>query len=88
MTYGVILSEEVVHALRGMDAAAAARIYSWIGKNLEGCEDSRKTGKALAGDRSGEWRYRVGDYRLLARIEEGAVTVFGFEVGHRSNVYD
>ena len=87
MTYRAILSEEVVHALREMDAAAAARIYSWIGKNLEGCEDPRRTGKALAGDRSGEWRYRVGDYRLLARIEEETVTVFGFEVGHRSNVY-
>ena len=88
MSYKVILSEEVVAALKKMDKVMAARIYSWIRKNLEGCENPRRTGKALVGNHSGEWRYRIGDYRLLARIEDDVVTIYIFEVGHRSTVYD
>ncbi len=88
MSYKVILSEEVVVTLKKMDKAMAARIYSWIRKNLEGCENPRRTGKALVGNHSGGWRYRIGDYRLLARIEDDVVTIYIFEVGHRSTDYD
>ena len=88
MSYRVMLSEEAVAYLRKIDKAMAARIYSWIGKNLEGCTNPRRIGKALKGNHSGEWRYRVGDHRLLARIEEEVITIYNFEIGHRSNVYD
>ena len=88
MSYRVMLSEEAVACLRKIDKAMAARIYSWIGKNLEGCTNPRRIGKALKGNHSGEWRYRVGDYRLLARIEDEVITIYIFEIGHRSNVYD
>lgn len=88
MSYRVMLSEEAVVYLRKIDNAMAVRIYSWIGKNLEGCTNPRRIGKALKGNHSGEWRYRVGDYRLLARIEDEVITIYIFEIGHRSNVYD
>ena len=88
MSYRVMLSEEAVSYLRKIDKAMPARIYSWIGKNLEGCTNPRRIGKALKGNHSGEWRYRVGDYRLLARIEDEVITIYIFEIGHRSNVYD
>lgn len=88
MSYRVMLSEEAVAYLRKIDKAMAVRIYSWIGKNLEGCTNPRRIGKALKGNHSGEWRYRVGDYRLLARIEDEVITIYIFEIGHRSNVYD
>ena len=88
MSYRVMLSEEAVAYLRKIDKAMAVRIYSWIGKNLEGCTNLCRIGKALKGNHSGEWRYRVGDYRLLARIEDEVITIYIFEIGHRSNVYD
>ena len=88
MTYHVVISQDVIDILKKMDRPMAARIYSWIGKNLEGCSNPRRTGKALQGNHSGEWRYRVGDYRILARIEDEVVTILIIEIGHRSNVYD
>jgi len=71
-----------------MDKPMAIRIYSWISKNLDGCTDPRRIGKALSGNYSGEWRYRVGDYRLLAVIKDDVVTILVLEIGHRSKVYD
>lgn len=88
MTYHVVISQDVIDILKKIDRPMAARIYSWIGKNLEGCSNPRRTGKALQGNHSGEWRYRVGDYRILARIEDEVVTILIIEIGHRSNVYD
>ena len=88
MRYRVIFSQEAIDFLKKMDRPMAARIYSWVGKNLEGCTNPRRTGKALVGNHSGEWRYRVGDYRILARIEDEVVTIFIIEIGHRSDVCD
>ena len=88
MTYHVIISQDVIDTLKKMDRPMAARIYSWIGKNLEGCTNPRRVGKALQGNHAGEWRYRVGDYRILARIEDEVVIIFIIEIGHRSKIYD
>ena len=88
MTYQVIFSQDAIDILKKMDRPMAARVYSWIGKNLEGCTNPRRTGKALQGNHAGEWRYRIGDYRILAKIEDEIVTIFIIEIGHRSNVYD
>ncbi|GLC81760.1 hypothetical protein LBYZC6_38740 [Lacrimispora brassicae] len=39
-------------------------------KNLEGCENLRQHGEGLVSNRRGQWRYRIGGYRLLAEINE------------------
>lgn len=54
---------------------------------LEYTDDPRKHGKALTGNLKGVWRYRVGDYRLFADIEDDIVTIFIFEIGHRKEIY-
>jgi mRNA interferase RelE/StbE len=51
-------------------------------------EDPRQFGKPLRGEKLGVWRYRVGDYRILCRIHEGALQVLVIAVGHRKNVYE
>ena len=53
-----------------------------------GCEDPRRFGKGLAADRSGEWHYRMGDYRVLCTIDDGLLVVEVFTVGHRRDVYE
>ena len=53
-----------------LHAGRTVVILGWIRKNLEGCENPRLHGKGLTANRSGEWRYRVGDYRLLAKIDD------------------
>ena len=60
--------------------------YSVI-KNLVNTPDPRLHGKALKGNLKGIWRYRVGDYRLFASIEEDIITIRIFEIGHRRDIY-
>ena len=59
----------------------------WIDKNLEGTSDPRVHGKALTGNLAGLWRYRVGDYRLIAEIRDDRLVILMLEVGHRSGIY-
>jgi len=68
--YHVEFSKAAVKELKKMDRYNASIILGWIRKNLEGCEDPRQHGKGLTANRSGQWRYRVGDYRLLAEIQD------------------
>lgn len=45
-------------------------------------------GKGLTANRSGEWRYRVGDYRILAQIDDNKITILLLNIGHRRDIYD
>ena len=62
-------------------------ILKWIDKNLEGCTNARVHGKALTGNLAGLWRYRIGDCRLIADIQDGKLVILTLEVGHRSGIY-
>lgn len=68
MTYHVELTEQARKALKKIGRQTAKLITAWIRKNLEGCTDPRQHGKGLTANRSGQWRYRVGDYRLIAEM--------------------
>lgn len=87
MTYTVRYAKAALKSLQKLDRPIAAMLYAWVGKNLVGCTDPRAHGKALTADRSGLWRYRVGDYRLIAQIDDSAVTILMLEIGHRSSIY-
>ena len=88
MTYKVRFSEGAKKDLKKLDKQTAALILGWVRKNLENCDDPRRHGKALTANRKGQWRYRVGDYRLLAKIEDKTVTILVLNVGHRREVYN
>lgn len=87
MAFRVKYSKVALKQLKKMDRFDARLITSWIGKNLEGCEDPRAHGKGLTANRSGEWRYRVGDYRILCDIKDEVLVIEVFAVGHRNSVY-
>lgn len=70
-----------------MDKGTTALIMGWIKKNLVNCSDPRIHGKGLTSNRSGQWRYRVGDYRLIAEIQDEKIIILILSVGHRSDVY-
>ncbi len=91
MSYRVEYSEDAVSFLEKLSRKNpddALRIYNWIGKNLEGCEEPRRTGKALSGQFKGSWRYRLGNYRILAEIHDDVLLIYIFEIGNRRNVCD
>ena len=86
--YQVQFSDKALKELKKLDKHTVMLIMAWIKKNLDGCTDPRVHGKGLTANRSGEWRYRVGDYRILAEIKDDTITILVLSVGHRSNVYD
>ena len=59
----------------------------WLTKHVDGCPDPRVHGEGLAADHSGEWRYRIGDYRVLCEIQDSRLVVLALSVGHRRQVY-
>ena len=66
-----------------LDKYTHRMMKAWIRKHLIGCSDPRQTGKALTADRSGQWRYRIGDYRLLCLIEDERLIILALSIGHR-----
>ena len=87
MTFEVEFTEQAIKELKKMDKHDAALITGWIRKNLQGCSNPRQQGKALTVNHSGEWRYRVGNYRLLAEIQDEKVIILILTIGHRSKIY-
>nr|WP_072773555.1 type II toxin-antitoxin system RelE/ParE family toxin [Desulfitobacterium chlororespirans] len=87
MMYKVAFTEEAKKNLKKLDKPIALLILAWIRKHLEGCENPRQQGKALKGNLDHKWRYRIGDYRLLAEINDRQITILIVAVGHRKEVY-
>lgn len=86
--YDVELSERFKKEFRKLDKYTQKIIKAWINKNLVGCTDPRQHGKGLTANRSGQWRYRIGDYRLICEIKENELIILALTVGHRRDVYE
>lgn len=70
-----------------LDRYTQRMLKAWIIKNLVGCADPRAKGKGLAANRSGQWRYRIGDYRLICLIQDEELIILALAVGHRREIY-
>lgn len=88
MSFHVLFSERALKQLKKLDKYTASLIMSWLRKNIEGCSDPRQHGKGLVSNRSGQWRYRIGDYRVITEIQDDKVIVLVLEIGHRREVYN
>lgn len=88
MKYTVEFTQRALKDLKKLDRHTAALILGWVRKNLENCENPRLHGKDLTANRSGEWRYRVGDYRLIAKIDDNKITILVLNIGHRRDIYN
>lgn len=87
MKYRLLFSKRALKELKKMDKAVSALIFAWLKKNIDGASDPRAFGKALKGDKKEMWRYRIGDYRVLANIEDENLTIIAIETGHRRDIY-
>lgn len=87
MIYEISTTEKFDKALKKLDRQTQRIIKAWIDKNLINCENPRIHGKALTANRSGQWRYRVGDYRILAEIHDNKLVLILIDVGHRKDIY-
>jgi len=88
MAYNVELSESAERELGKLDAPQAKRILKFLHQRVAKLGDPRSIGEALHGSRLGEfWKYRVGDYRLICKIEDDRLIVLVLRVGHRKEIY-
>ena len=85
--YNVELSDRFKREFRKLDKYTQKIIRAWIDKNLVDCENPIAHGKGLTANRSGQWRYRIGDYRLICLIEDERMVILALSVGHRSEIY-
>ncbi len=87
MIYKIEFSDEAFKEFGKLDKYTQKLIDAWIRKHLETNENPRSIGKPLVGNKSGQWRYRVGDFRLLCLIQDDRLIILVIKIGHRRDVY-
>jgi len=88
MPWKIEFSVEADRELRRLDPQHAKRILKFLRERVAGLNDPRSSGKALQGSRLGEfWRYRVGPFRLICRIEDSRLLVLVLPIGDRKEIY-
>lgn len=88
MTYSVETTVRFDKEFKKLDKYTQRMIKAWIDKHLVDCQDPRAFGKGLTSNRSGQWRYRIGDYRLICNIQDDKLVILALPVGHRSVIYN
>ena len=75
-------------SLGKLDRQIAQRILRFLHERVAPLDDPRQIGEALKGSSLGAfWKYRVGDYRIIAHIDDGAVRILVINIGNRREVY-
>ncbi|MBU2719341.1 MAG: type II toxin-antitoxin system RelE family toxin [Acidithiobacillus ferriphilus] len=87
MVWRIEYAESVQKDVRKLDAQERKRIRDFIEVKVALLEDPRSLGKALSGSLSGLWRYRVGNYRIIANIEDRDVRILVVKIAHRKEAY-
>lgn len=88
MAWRIEFERAAARELDKLGQEAARRILRFLRDRIAPLDDPRSVGEALRGDRFGDfWKYRVGDYRLIAHIDDSTVRILVVRVGHRRDVY-
>ena len=88
MIWKIELDERANRDLDKLDLPVARRVYKFLYDRVAKLENPRSIGELLHGPKLGElWKYRVGDYRLICKIEANRLLVLVVRIGHRGEVY-
>jgi mRNA interferase RelE/StbE len=88
MKWSINLDPRAARELERLDPQIVRRINRFIFQRIAFLEDPRSIGEALKGKEFGElWKYRVGDYRIIAKIEDKLVRILVVRIGNRREVY-
>jgi mRNA interferase RelE/StbE len=88
MEWSIKLDPKAKRELEGLDPQVARRIYRFLFERVALLDNPRSIGDALKGSALGElWKYRVGDYRIIASIEDKLVRILVVRIGNRREVY-
>ena len=86
--YKIVFDEAIKKDLMKLDKQTLKILFNWIEKNLSNTDDPRGKGKALVGNKKGYWRYKIGDYRLITKIEDDRLIIITINFKHRREVYN
>ena len=87
LVWTVEFTKSADKALQKLPRETQIRIANYLRERILSVPDPRALGQALHGKFSGTWRYRVGDYRIICKIEDHKMVVLVIELGHRSEIY-
>jgi mRNA interferase RelE/StbE len=88
MAWSIDLDPRARHDLKQLDPQIARRINRFLFERVAQLDNPRSIGDALKGSELGElWKYRVGDYRIIASIEDKLVCILVVRIGNRREVY-
>ncbi len=88
MAWAIEFAPEAARELNRLDPQHARRILKFLNQRVAKLHNPRNVGAALQGERFGEfWKYRVGDYRIICKIEDDRLRVLVLRVGHRREIY-
>jgi mRNA interferase RelE/StbE len=88
MAWKIELSAQVDRELGKFEAQQSKRILKFLHERVARLDNPRSIGQALEGSKLGEfWKYRVGDYRLICKIEDNRLLILVLRVGHRREIY-
>lgn len=88
MAWKIEIERAAAKELDRLDAEVARRILRFLRERVSPLADPRVMGETLTGPKLGRfWKYRVGDYRMIASIDDDAVRILVVKIGHRREVY-
>ena len=88
MAWQIRFDESSKKDLARLDKPVANRIVAFLRERVAPLTNPRSIGEALKGSKLGEfWKYRVGDYRIISRIEDGELLIIVVKLGNRREVY-
>lgn len=82
MTYHLETTDRFERQFKKLDRYTQKMINAWLIKNLCNSQNPRAKGKALTDNRKGQWRYRIGDYRLICVFDDDKLVILAIEIGH------
>jgi mRNA interferase RelE/StbE len=88
VSWTINFSEVALKQLKKLDKQVTKRIIDYLENRISTAEDPKLQGKALSYNKSGLWRYRVGDYRVICQINDETITILVLGIGHRKDIYD
>lgn len=87
MAWQIEFDSEAENDLKKIDREIQRRILRYLREKIATEKDPRRFGAPLRRELSGLWKYRLGDYRIICRIEDKKVVVYVIRIGHRKDIY-
>ncbi len=79
--------EKAVRELMKLDRQTAKRIKIYLDERIATDDYPRRFGEGLTENMAGLWKYRIGDFRVIADIQEHRIVVLVVRIAHRSKAY-